>query len=154
MKSGQAYGDIINTVWDTISIYDGVEVFLKEFTKANEVVQNLFAAHWCQSEVRNGGLLQFFCNSSGVLAPEAIIAFRAIGMPKLAAVLEEAVVWFGESYPRDRNDRENILWANESEDEKESNPFETLDDKFFELHQSESGGFITAADQYASARRS
>ncbi|WP_369973953.1 DUF4375 domain-containing protein [Polaromonas sp. SP1] len=32
--------------------------------------RHLFAVHWCQSEICNGGFMQFFANSTGVLAPE------------------------------------------------------------------------------------
>jgi hypothetical protein len=50
----------------------------------------LYAAHWCISNVDNGGLLQFFWNSTGILAPEAREGFTIAGLKDLARVLEEA----------------------------------------------------------------
>jgi hypothetical protein len=63
------YWDLVEPIWDEISIYDGAEQFLQDFEKTDERPGILFAAHWTQSEVMNGGLGQFFNNSTGVLAP-------------------------------------------------------------------------------------
>src|SRR5690606_38992919 len=87
----------------------GADRFLREFASAPEPVGHLFAAHWLQSEVRNGGFDQFFANSTGVLAPEAELGFKAIGMPNAAAVIAEQMAWFGPVYPREREDRERKL---------------------------------------------
>ncbi len=149
MKPGQLYWSLVDPIWDAISIYDGAEIFLKQFQASPPASRTLFAAHWCQSEVRNGGLHQFFGNSTGVLAPEAVSAFESIGMPKTAAVVAEAMAWFGPAYPRDREVREDLLGSYENEDPDEWNPFEALDDRFFELIESENGGFVAAADRYA-----
>lgn len=47
----------------------------------------MFAAHFCQSEICNGGLGQFFGNSTGGLAPEAVEGFREIGQAQVAALI-------------------------------------------------------------------
>ncbi|MBK7350623.1 MAG: DUF4375 domain-containing protein [Gemmatimonadetes bacterium] len=111
----------------------------------------MFAAHWCQSEVYNGGLRQFFDNSTGVLAPEAVTGFRAVGMPKTAALLERAMLFFGSSYPRERADRERALAATENDDEELPNPFETMDVELFTLLDTEADGWEKAARRYAAA---
>jgi hypothetical protein len=94
-----SYWSLVEPVWDAISIYDGPEEFLAQFGAANAVSRTLFAAHWCQSEVQNGGLHQFFHNSTGVLAPEAAAAFDALEMPKTADVVRSAISWFGLEFP-------------------------------------------------------
>ncbi len=104
-----SYWDLVEPVWKKISIYDGPEAFLSQFRSFPAVPGNLFAAHWCQSEVRNGGLHQFFSNSTGVLAPEALSGFQAIGLTEWATILDEAMRFFGPSYPRDRETRIAVL---------------------------------------------
>ena len=149
MKPGEKYWSLVEPIWDAISIYDGAATFLKQYEAAPEVARALFAAHWCQSEVLNGGLHQFFENSTGVLAPEALEAYRKLGMPRLAAVLEAAMAWFGSSYLREREDREEKLETLAAEHPDAWDPFDKLDEEFFDLIESEAGGFESAADTYA-----
>ncbi|MEX2140763.1 MAG: DMP19 family protein [Pirellulales bacterium] len=149
MKPGELYWSLVDPIWDAISIYDGEEVFLKQFEACPVAQRTLFAAHWCQSEVRNGGFHQFFGNSTGVLAPEAASSFQCIGMPKTAALVSQAMLWFGPTYPRDREVRDKKLAKYESEHPEDWDPFEELDDQFFELIENENGGFDAAADMYA-----
>lgn len=101
------YWKLVEPIWDTVSIYDGGEAFLEQFAVAPQPSQVLFAAHWTQSEVLNGGFGQYFSNSTGVLAPEAVWAFRVLGMPRTAAAVEQAMAFFGSPYPRERGPRED-----------------------------------------------
>lgn len=149
MKPGDLYWSLVEFIWDSVSIYDGPEAFLAQFNTAPLGARTLFAAHWCQSEIRNGGLHQFFGNSTGVLAPEAVAAFRSIGMPKVAAIVAEAMLWFGPNYPRNREVRDGQLGDYENDDPEDWNPFDQLDDQFFALIESENGGFVRAADEFA-----
>jgi hypothetical protein len=86
-----------------------------------------------------------------VLAPEAIAAHEALGMPKVAAVVRAAARWFGPTYPRERDERAALLDTYENENPEQWNPFEQLDDEFFDLIDQENGGFQKAADGYAKA---
>lgn len=151
MKRGHRYWALVKRVWDTISIYHAPDIFLTQFNAASIPSRTLFAAHWCQSEVRNGGFHQFFGNSTGVLAPEAIAAYYTLGMPKVASVVETATNWFGTDYPRKREVRDEMLGVYENKHPNAWNPFEQLDDQFFALIDSENGGFTEAADAYAEA---
>lgn len=103
----------------------------------------LFAAHFCQSEICNGGFHQFFGNSTGVLAPEAVEGFREIGQAQVAALIEKGMSLFGGTYPRDRNDRQARLA------EVSRNSLNALDQTFYSLIDSEGGDFTVAADRYA-----
>ncbi len=142
-QPGDAYWAKIEPIWKEISIYDGEDTFLERFKCVQPKIGDLFAAHWCQSEVRNGGFHQFFVNATGVLAPEAAAGFRAIGMPRCAAIVTEAMGFFDDPYPRDQGDRQEAL-------DGESNPFAKLDDRFHELLNKEADGFSVAADKYSS----
>ena len=140
---------MLEPAWDNISIYDGAATFLKQFNSHPLAQRTLFAAHWCQSEVLNGGFHQFFSNSTGVLAPESITAFEALGMPRTAELVRSAVAWFGSNYPRDREERNEQLDSVEVEDPDDWNPFDAIDQQFFDAVESERGGFRENADRYA-----
>jgi hypothetical protein len=140
-RPGDAYWEKIEPIWKEISIYDGEETFLEQLGWVQPKIGDLFAAHWCQSEVRNGGFHQFFMNSTGVLAPEAAAGFRAIGMPRSAAIVTEAMGFFATPYPRDRQARQEAL-------DGEPDPFSQLDERFYELLDTEADGFALAADRY------
>jgi hypothetical protein len=144
------YWNLVEPIWETVSIYDGPDIFLQQYNASPEASRTLFAAHWTQSEVLNGGLGQFFSNSTGVLAPEAVVAFRALGMPRAAAVLERAMAFFDFPYPRDRAQREDALEAAfDASDDDDFDPFQDVDGPFSELLETENGGFDAAADKYA-----
>jgi hypothetical protein len=148
MNPGEKYWTVVESVWDTISIYDGGKTFLTQYEDAPVIARHLFAAHWCQSEVRNGGLRQFFTSSSGVLAPEAIEAFKIIGMLVLSDVVKEGAETFGPVYPRAKSARAKLIpLAGNAE------LFNKLDDRFFDCLSSENGGFENAADCYAATQQ-
>jgi hypothetical protein len=143
------YWQLVKTVWDNISIYDGPEEFLSQFARSPPVARTLFAAHWCQSEVLNGGFSQFFGNSTGVLAPEAAVAFDSIGMPKAAQKVKDAMQWFGSPFPRDRGARQDLLERYFDADPDGVDPFKAIDDAFCDLLYEEAGGFEAAANEFS-----
>lgn len=149
MAAGDKYWALVETVWEKISIYDGEKIFLAQYENAPNAARLLFAAHWCQSEIRNGGLRQLFLNSTGVLTPEAIHGFKAIGTPKLAEVIQEAVALFGSVYPRAKSTRRKVLSG--ANKEEISAQLEKLESKFFQHMETENGGFENAAARFAAA---
>ena len=54
--------------------------------------------------------MQFFLNSSGDAAPEAVTAFQRIGVPRAGDAVMAAMRVFGVDYPPDKKARETILW--------------------------------------------
>lgn len=145
---GERYWSVIEPIWDSIDIYGTPENFLHQFHAVSPGAGHLFAAHWCQSEVCNGGFHQFFCNSTGVLAPEALAGFLAIGLSEWTKLLAEAMKFFGAPYPRDREKRLAMLPRGPGK-RKEWDPFYALDDRFY-LHAKENPWDL-AADRFAEA---
>lgn len=148
----EPYWALVKPYWDAVSIYDGPEAFLSQFSLLPQPSKHLFAAHWLVSEVANGGFSQLFSNSTGVLAPEAVLGLRAIGMPGAAAIAEEAVGWFEGEYPRDRDVRNDALEAFEEEHGEDHDAdcgVCSIDDRFYALMSDENGGFEEAANQFA-----
>jgi Domain of unknown function (DUF4375) len=134
------YWKIVAPFWDLINISDGPEAFRSTYDSAPRISGLMFAAHFCQSELCNGGFRQLLSNSTGVLAPEAVEGFRQIGQPQVAAVVESAMELLGPAYPRGRNEREERL------SHLPKGALDVLDEKFFSLIESEAGGFEKAAD--------
>ncbi|MCW1885445.1 DMP19 family protein [Luteolibacter flavescens] len=143
------YWSLVEPLWDDISIYDAPDVFLRQYAEAPERARLLFAAHWAQSEFMNGGLGQFFSNPTGVLAPEAVEAFRAMGMRHCADLLAEAMAFFGDPYPRDRQTREAILERYLEEQGGDAIPLLEQENAMAVHIEEEAGGFDDAADRYA-----
>ena len=54
--------------------------------------ERVFLVIWeLESEVNNGGFYQYFCNSSGVLAPHVVGALKTIGAKATADVVQRAL---------------------------------------------------------------
>ncbi len=151
MKPGERYWALLEPFADSISIYDGSEIFLRQFVRVPERPRNLFVAHWCVAEVSNGGFHQFFFNSTGVLAPEAAAAFNAMGLPQLGRLVTSAMAVLGSEYPRDRDERQERLEALRPDDENSAARFESINEEFYKLLANEGGGWEKAADAYAAS---
>ena len=150
-KAGDRYWTLIEPSWIPLNNTwsRDVEEFLAASRKVPLRVLHLYAAHWCQSEVNNGGFHQFFYNTTGLLAPEAVDAFRAIGMNEWSALLGEAMTYFGTPYPRERNARLLRLPRADVRKRAEWDPFAALDDRFYESTDGERLRWESAADAYA-----
>jgi hypothetical protein len=145
--TGVDYWSLVEPVWLPLNLTwdDGPEEFVRQFRLVRPEIGHLYAAHWCQSEVCNGGLHQFFSNTTGLLAPEALDGFRAIGAADWAEILAEAMKHFGAPYPRDRDDREQFLPMPQRGPREKWDPFCQLDERFFEW----ADNWEDVADAYA-----
>jgi hypothetical protein len=135
--------DLIGQVWEEINIYDGPDIFLQTFQKVDLRAGLIYSATFAQSEICNGGFKQFFGNSTGVLAPEAIRGFELIGMTETAQVVRLGTLLLGEPYPRDRAYRKTVLSQVSNEE------LRRLDEQFFERIATENGGFDLASETFA-----
>jgi hypothetical protein len=151
-EPGNRYWSLIEPVWLPLnrSWDDGPDGFLRQFRIVRPEAGYLYAAHWCQSEVRNGGLHQFFTNSTGILAPEAFEGFRAIGLDVWASILGEAVQFFGLPYPRECEERCKHLPSSGGRKRIEWDPFWSMDERFYEWLHAGPDRWTIAADEYAS----
>jgi hypothetical protein len=159
MEPGETYWNAIDPIWNDINI-DSAESFQLTFSNVPRELGLLYAAHFCQSEICNGGFTQFFWNSTGVLAPEAIEGLAAIGQLQVADVVRRAVSMLGAPYPRDRAARWAALdeLAPAADREPDSlgraayrriDLFRPLEKEFYSLLRTEADGFENAADRYA-----
>lgn len=131
LATGDLASQVIATAYDEVDIYGTPASFLKQFGRVPEAVGHLLATHWCNSEIANGGMLQFFHNSTGVLAPEALAGYRALGLKDVASILSKAMRKLGPIYPRARGKRWQAMGVGRSGDWPEVDPFDALTDQYF-----------------------
>jgi Domain of unknown function (DUF4375) len=146
---GERSWRLVYPIWETVSIYDGPEVFLRQFRELPTTIGHLLAAMWCEAEVCNGGFHQFFFNTTGVLAPEALLAFRAIGLHEWASLLDEAMGLLGSPYPRDQGERWKRLGTAKEEENQISERLDQLDQRFYRWLFAEPDRWGRAADFFA-----
>ena len=84
-----------------IDLINGMRPFLETYGKCDPHVGLLCATLYSQAEKCNGGFTQFFANSTGILAPEAVVGCVALGMPDAAHQIELAMEILG--YPTSAN---------------------------------------------------
>jgi hypothetical protein len=150
------YWELVEPHWDRVSL-DDERSFLRDYSTMPEASRHLLSAHWLYSEVCNGGFQQFFTNSTGVLAPEAIEGLRALDLAELADTAADAMDFFPAPYPRDPDAREALIdsyyeEAGVADEDAGGNPFVALDERFFaalDFETSDRDRFVEAADAYA-----
>ncbi|MDP1663309.1 MAG: DUF4375 domain-containing protein [Phycisphaerales bacterium] len=143
MASDAGYWPQVQQAFDDASIYAAPEEWLTGLARHPRNTGLLLAVHWLAAEVDNGGLIQFFDNSTGVVAPEAVEGLAAIGMPESAAEVSAAMARLPHPYPRDQSQRlahraaftHGVLVA--------------VDNRLYELFDSENGGITAAMDRFA-----
>src|SRR5262245_48687057 len=97
-------------------------------------VQALYATWLIEAEVNNGGFNQFFWNSSGAFAEDAVTGFELFGLSDLAALTRDAIgIHAAEAKEIDRFKQQNTIEAfSESYKHSKLGP---LDDRFYEINE-------------------
>ena len=150
-EPGRLYWSMIRPLWFSLNERweEGEDAVVEHLEKLPPRVKHLYAAHWCVSEVCNGGLYQFFGNTTDFLAPEARAAFEAIGLLEWCGILSQGMRFFGEPYPRDRARRCAMLPTWRRGERDKSDPFSDLDTRFYEWLHAQPNRWELAADRYA-----
>ena len=102
------YWDFIQNSINKVDIYNGAKPFLDDYQKQPSWIGDLICVHLFLSEMSNGGILQFFDNPTGVLAPEAVLGFSRMNLPEQAKLLQQAMKYLGDEYPREQEHRNSI----------------------------------------------
>ena len=163
----KSYWEVIEPLFDMIDTGNDHQAFIDSISSLPRTSVLLFSAHMALAEVHNGGFLQLFWNTTGILVPEAIEGFTTIGMPTMAAILQEAARPLGSPYPRDRDERWDALLAASTKNAEEIErifkkaenfylgfeeatiSFDALNHRFWDTAKIENGGFQIAATRYA-----
>jgi len=164
-----SYWELVRPLISTVDYGNGPEDFAASSALIPRPHLHLFAAHMCLAEIHNGGLLQLFWNTTGILVPEGVEGFRVVKMPNMALLLEQAALLLGATYPRDRDERWDALLTASGRKPKDLEKvfkkaenfylgfaeatanlsFDWLNKKLWELAETEHGGFQDAATEYA-----
>jgi hypothetical protein len=108
-------------------------------------------------EVCNGGIEQYLTNESGALAEHCPAAFRRVGLPKYADIIEEAISLCVKDYvelEKDPDDPRSPHFMWELKDETGSDPFEDLDKRFFKLYFADKDEFRVNLFKYIATHES
>ncbi len=97
-----------NNLWDKTD----AEV-VKALTSLPTEQRTLLVMDIFNAEFSNGGVHQFFLNSSGAVAPEVYDAFRELGLERQAAIYKRALDMFPGNYLRDMQKRRDKFFAGE-----------------------------------------
>ena len=92
--------------------------------------QQLYSAVFmCDAEINNGGLSQYFLNTSGDRWPVALAGFEAMGFRERLAVLKEAIAKFGSQGPATDHDTRQDQLAELFE--RDESIFEKLETRYY-----------------------
>jgi hypothetical protein len=90
------------------SIYERIEA--EGFDALTDSERYYFAIWWLEGEANNGAFDQYFGNSSGEFANEALQGLKAVGAHRMADIFEAAINLFPNSQvPTDREERNKVL---------------------------------------------
>ena len=98
--------------------------------RLNEYERTIFVTQALESEVNNGGFIQFFDNACGAFADETVPAFRRIGAEKTASICEKALEALGQALPTNWEERRALL--DKIVDDRVGELLEACDEAFYE----------------------
>jgi hypothetical protein len=119
---------LIEPVWWTGNIYGSVEEYEESLRQFSKPQRFLFAIHWYIAEVDNGGHDQFYYNSTGIVWPDALAGFDALGLDEAVAIIEESMSRMGGQPSRIRSERQDQL-------NRFSAEFDDLDNRLYALEE-------------------
>lgn len=151
LNAAREYPKYYERWYQTFNFYDGEDAWLDSIKDIPRPAVHLFCIHWLHLEVYNGGFAQYFWNSTGTSAPEAIEGFEAIGMSDVANIVSDACNEIAEPFPRDKLARESILKSPFGDEHPQ---LRELDGQFYDLADTDQTffklpKFASFADQYA-----
>lgn len=111
-------------------------------------IQLLAATDYGKSDIDNGGFHQFFGNSTGVFAPEMLEWFQKNELNDVARIMDDAMRFFGDDYPRDRSTRNAMLPAFQPRDGRDWDPFDKLNDEFYAALSNNGNRYDEAANNW------
>ncbi len=128
---GELAWAVIELAWDRLDLSRRPEQVLAQLDGFPEPIADLVCLVWCQKEIRNGGFVQLFRNSTGVLALRGIRGFERIGGQRYADLVRQAILALGDPHPISRKERANALKMLPAADRREL--FDRLEREFYGL---------------------
>jgi hypothetical protein len=98
-------------LWDCIDHYGPPDDVSARLAALPPAYRHIAVTFIFQAEMLNGSVEQFFYNSSGTLAPDVLRALSLMRLPKHAFAVWHGIHMFPEPYPRDLEERRDIMLA-------------------------------------------
>lgn len=121
--------EIVLEVWDELANL----VENQGYEELNDIQRYVYVVNELFMEVNNGGFNQYFFNSAGDHAIEALDALDEMSFYKIAELLEKALSLFENGYIHDQFARQDYL-VGENEDEIDSK-CSALDSEFYAINE-------------------
>jgi hypothetical protein len=126
---------------------DAIEGF---FAQLSEGQRNILAVAICRSEISNGGVDQFFLQSTGNIWRQALSGLRAIEADRYTKLLEKVLALFpGANAPIEAAKRNEILES--LPESRVERLFESVNEKWDELDSSEKHSLAAHCARYIRA---
>ena len=106
------------------------------FEKLESIEKEFLGLYWLGGDVNNGGFEQYFFNSSGDMAKEALAGLKRTGDVRISGILERAMNAIPGGWVADRINRQNrseVYW--EDEDSDYNKILSACDEEFYSLNQ-------------------
>lgn len=98
-------------LWNCLDHYGPPDEVSARLAELPEAYRHIVVTFIFQAEMLNGSVDQFFYNSSGGLAPDVVVALKAMGLPKHAAAVQRGIDSFPKPFPLDLEKRRGIMQA-------------------------------------------
>jgi len=135
------------TLWIESAKSEDPESIAAFFDQLNDGQKHILAVAICRSEIANGGIDQFFLESTGNILPQALEGLRIIKADKYVKLLEKVLVLFPKSKaPTQTKARNEFLLS--LPDDKTDRLFETINEKWDELDSSENHNLAALCARY------
>ena len=132
LDDNDLYQAVIMRLETKVDRYKDLEAGIESLIEPQKVA---YVLNYFEMEVNNGGLCQFFVNSSRMCAPYISDYLEIIGAYKHKTLYDE----FVDRYKIDVNDLSSFIVRRTKDYQKqvERNPFDEFDDQFYELESFE-----------------
>jgi hypothetical protein len=123
---------VIEPLWYSINIYESKEVYDSCKEKFNVEQLAVFAIIWFNSEVQNGGIVQFLSNPTGIVWQDALNGFKLLKLEKGVEIFSEIIKYIGSDLLYDQEEREEqIDNLYEQDNDKSELFFGKLDKEYY-----------------------
>jgi hypothetical protein len=127
LSDEELFWAVIEPIWPASE--DDTKDELKHISDGTPGQRAIYTTTLFIREVNNGGLHQFFSNSSGIYAKEVLKGFELLGVDKHACILKKAFEFFPDGkVPLDRELRQSCLQKRKNDIKTF---FDPLDDELF-----------------------
>ena len=139
---------------DAVISLESPDQFAQRLAGMPTWAQHLVAVRCVDGEIHSGGFFGLFCSDYGVLTPEAVEGFNAIGMSETASIVAGAMSSFGSPYPRETEKRQQAAESLTANDEEAGVDFwDDYDRRYWVKAEIEAGGFDAAVAAYVREHR-